>query len=311
MGSFGYYDSPKEVSEMKKLKSRPFQAILADYGVSLKSQGLTVNTSITYMTAAKQFVSCHSGISRLGEISQKSVDRFLSQFNARRGTLSLKQIATRRFLEYLKAEYRFTNKINIKVKNAVRQEPEFLSVEEQDRLIQYLRGFGELSIYFVLFKLLLFSGLRISEVLNLKFSDVTPTGLVLRHTKHGGLRRKQLKQEIIRMLKMYLNARRQKYPMNELPSSPEDYIFVTKYKGRYQPFSRQGVNSMVKRFAKKVGITKKISPHTLRHSFSLRFLNHGGSLLGLQKILGHRDLKTTSFYLHLADGQLTEELERI
>jgi site-specific recombinase XerD len=192
-----------------------------------------------------------------------------------------------------------------------RPEPAYLTISEQERLLQYARGLGETSQHFIMLKLMLYSGLRISEVLSLKFSDVEGSTLTLRQTKHGNIRRKHLKNDIARMLKVYINARRCKYPLNEMPSGTEDYLFMVKYGGTYKPFTRQGVNKLLKKFARSVGITKKVSNHIMRHSFSVRFLNRGGSLRGLQTYLGHRDIKTTAIYTHISDEQLKEELERL
>lgn len=293
---------------MKKQKFVPLESIINGYQSNLKAEGKSLNTIDSYTIVAKQFARQHKGISKLNDITQKSVDKFLGQFDCRKGTLPLKQIGTRRFLDYIRNEYKFTNVIKIKVKNVIRQESECMSVDEQDKFLRYLRGFGETHIYYILFKLLMLSGLRISELLMLRWSDITSTGLILRQSKHGGVRRKQLKQELLRMLKVYLNARRCK---SEIPYLSDGYIFVTKNKGLYRPYTRQGVNLLLKRLIKQIGINKKISPHSLRHGFSLRFLNSGGSLLGLQKILSHQDLKTTAYYLHLADNQIAEELEAL
>ena len=100
-------------------------------------------------------------------------------------------------------------------------------------------------------------------------------------------------------------------PLNEKPSGSEDFIFMSKYGGEYRSFTRQAVNQVIKKLARQVGITKKISPHMLRHSFSVRFLNRGGSLLGLKNYLGHRSIRTTEIYSHISDEQLKEELERL
>jgi len=124
-------------------------------------------------------------------------------------------------LEHLRDEYGLKKEIKVVIKDLPRQEPSFLTIAEQDRMLQYVRGLGEQSQYYVIVKLMLFSGLRISEVINLKFSDIEGSTMTLRQTKHGNVRRKHLKNEIARLLKQYILARRNKYPLNEMPSGSE------------------------------------------------------------------------------------------
>lgn len=296
---------------VKNPKSTPWTGIVEGFRQQLLADGKSQNTLSAYLTAVEQFVKFHKDASKVNDISQVSVNKWLLRFNPRRGTLNLKKNAIRRFLDYLRAEYGYKRDIKIVLKDLPRPEPTYLSVQEQDRLLQYTKGLGETSQYFVMLKLMLFSGLRIGEVLNLKFADFEGDTLILRETKHGNRRRKHLKNEIARMLKQYVLARRNKYPLNEIPSGSEDYLFMSKYGGVYKPYSRISINQRLKQLAKAVGITKKISPHTLRHSFAVRFLNRGGSLIGLKNYLGHRDIKTTAIYTHISDEQLKEELERL
>jgi integrase/recombinase XerD len=299
------------VSDLKKSRSGVWEGIVQDFRLQLVADGNAEGTVGTYLQAILQFTDFHKDAISTNSITQNSVNQWLSKFNPRRGTLNLKKVALRQFLGYIKSDYGFKKEIRIVIKDLQRPEPAYLTIPEQERLLQYVKGLGEVSQHFVMLKLMLYSGLRISEVLSLKFSDVEGSTLTLRQTKHGNTRRKHLKNEIARMLKIYVNARRSKYPLNEMPSGSEDYLFLVRYAGKFKSFTRQGVNKVLKQFAKSVGITKKVSPHILRHSFSVRFLNRVGSLRGLQTYLGHRDIKTTAIYTHVSDEQLKEELERL
>lgn len=296
---------------MKKPKSTPWTGIVDGFRRQLLADGKSQNTVGTYLIAVEQFVKFHKNANKVNDITQESVNKWLLRFNPRKATLNLKKNALRKFLDFLQAEYGFKRQIKIVIKDLPRPEPSYLSVQEQDRLLQYTKGLGETSQYFVMLKLMLYSGLRIGEVTNLKFSDFEGDTLILRETKHGNRRRKHLKNEIAKMLKQYILARRNKYPLNKYPSGSEDYLFMSKYGGVYKPYSRISINQRLKILAKAVGITKRISPHTLRHSFAVRFLNRGGSLIGLKNYLGHRDVKTTAIYTHISDEQLKEELERL
>lgn len=296
---------------MKKSKSSPWGAIIGEFKTQMLAEGKSDNTVSTYLLAVKQFVACHKDIDKVNDISQQSVNKFFLSFNPRRGTLNLKKNAIRKWISFLKTEYSFKKDIRIPIKDLPRPEPQYLTVEEQTKLLQYLKGKGDTFPHYVMLKLMLFTGLRISELTNLRFSDVENTGLVLRQTKHGSVKRKRLKNEINTMLKQFINARRNKSPLNEAPSGSEDYLFMSRYDGKYKPYSRQAVNQIVKKYVREIGITKKVSCHTLRHSFSVRFLKHGGTLLGLKIYLGHKSLTTTEIYSHISNTELEEQLERL
>jgi integrase/recombinase XerD len=160
-------------------------------------------------------------------------------------------------------------------------------------------------------KLMLFTGLRIGNITMLKFKNIEGSQMTLSQTKHGSVKRKHLKTEIAKMLKQYIVARRNKYPLNKYPSGSEDFLFMTKYAGKFKPYSRLTTNLMIKKLAREVGITKSISNHSLRHSFAVRFLGRGGSLIGLKNYLGHRSIRTTEIYTHLNNDEMIREVEQL
>jgi integrase/recombinase XerD len=259
----------------------------------------------------RQFVRTLDAAAGIHSIDQDSINKWLIRFDSRKGTLNLKKNALRSFLNYLKAEHKFMKEIRITTKQLPRPEPQFLTITEQEKLLRYARSKGIYSKYHVIIRLMLYSGMRISEVLGLRFADVDGDRVILRETKHGSVRRKLLKKEIAVMLDTFLHARRTKSPFDTFPHDNDDYVFMSQYMGRYKSLSPEILNKVLKRFAREAGITKRISCHTLRHSFSVRFLSRGGSLRGLQQYLGHRDIKTTAVYLHCTDDDLKKELERL
>jgi integrase/recombinase XerD len=301
----------KEASEMKKVKTSVWTGIIAGFEQELRAEGKAENTVTTYLQAVRQFTEFHKDADSVNSISQKSVNEWLTGFDSRTGTMNLKKNAIRKFFGFLKSEYKFRKEIKIAVRNLPRPEPSYLTIEEQERLLRYARGYGEVSAYHVMVRVLLYTGIRVSSLIGLKFKDFEGSTMTLRETKSGGTKRKHLKADIARLLKAYVMARRQKYPLNEAPAGSEDNLFLTRYAGQFKPYTRQALNKIIKKMAKAVSITKRISPHTLRHSFSVRFLSRNGSLLSLKHYLDHKSISTTEIYTHISDERLQEELERL
>ena len=144
------------------------------------------------------------------------------------------------------------------------------------------------------------TGLRVSEMVNLKQSDVDLlAGLLVCHGKGSKERRVPLGKSAIHWLQQYA-AVKAGYGKQTLP-----YVFL--HRGR--PFTRQLAWSMIKRHAEKVGI-KNVSPHTLRHSFATHLLQHGADSRSVQALLGHSDISTTQIYTHITDVHLRAAYDR-
>lgn len=283
--------------------------LLVEFTQHLRAEGKSVSTIEVYTIAVAQFLTDikHD----LKRITQKTSDNFFAEFSSQIQTQNQKKNAIKKFFTFLATNKRLRTNIHIKTKDVRRPDPEYLTLDEQDKLIQYMRGLGEHSKPFVIIKTLLFTGLRVSELINLKFSDVHESGLTLRDPKSRSTRRKRIKHEIGSLLKKFIKARRTQWPLNNAPSGSNDYLFMTQSKGQYKSYTRQAISAMLKKYAKEIGITKKISPHTLRHSFAYRYLQAGGALKGLQRQLNHAGIESTEIYLHISDEQEQEELERL
>ena len=94
----------------------------------------------------------------------------------------------------------------------------------------------------------------------------------------------------------YINLQTQKY----LVKNPENrFVF-----SEHEPMSPRNVQLIIKSAAKNAGITKRVTPHTLRHSFATALLDAGENLLVIQQLLGHENLETTKIYTHISQDQL-------
>jgi integrase/recombinase XerD len=179
--------------------------------------------------------------------------------------------------------------------------PKFLTEDEINRLlaapdISTEEGIRDRAVLEILYA----TGLRVSELVNLKQDDVDLlAGLVKCHGKGNKERRVPLGKSAIHWLQQY-SAVKASYGKQSTP-----YVFL--HRGR--PFTRQFAWSMIKNHAEKVGI-KHVSPHTLRHSFATHLLQHGADSRSVQALLGHSDISTTQIYTHITDMHLRSAYDR-
>lgn len=138
------------------------------------------------------------------------------------------------------------------------------------------------------------TGLRVSELVGLEISNLNLNQCVVRVMGKGQKERLvPLGDEALESLSLYLSASR---PVL-LKGAQCDSVFVTTRKAG---MTRQAFWYMIKRYASLCGISQKLSPHMLRHSFATHLLNHGADLRVVQLLLGHSDLSTTQIYTHIA-----------
>ncbi len=150
-------------------------------------------------------------------------------------------------------------------------------------------------------ELLYASGLRVSELVNITLDQINIPQGVLRVCGKGNKERMvPIGEQALDWLERYINHAR---PAIMKRDDASRYVFVTNRSGS---MTRQTLWHMIKRYARKVGINKKLSPHTLRHAFATHLLNHGADLRVLQMLLGHSDLATTQIYTHIANARLKD-----
>jgi integrase/recombinase XerD len=144
------------------------------------------------------------------------------------------------------------------------------------------------------------TGLRVSELVNLKISQINLQQGVIRVTGKGNKERLvPLGEEAMNWLEKYLSFSRQQL----MKGNAGDDLFIS---NRQKAMTRQTFWHMIKRYAQTAGITNDLSPHTLRHAFATHLLNHGADLRVVQMLLGHSDLSTTQIYTHIAKQRLQE-----
>ena len=178
--------------------------------------------------------------------------------------------------------------------------PKYLSLEEVSRLLEApdaatVIGRRDKAIL----ELMYATGLRISEVAQLKAADVYMDEGFLRVCGKGGKERIVPFSDISRdCLRDYLETQP---PGPGQDSSDPEQVFVN-YSG--EMFSRQGLWKMIKGYGAKVGMSARLTPHVLRHSFATHLVEKGADLRSVQMLLGHSSITTTEIYTHLAKDQL-------
>ncbi|MEJ2603546.1 MAG: site-specific tyrosine recombinase XerD [Gammaproteobacteria bacterium] len=149
-------------------------------------------------------------------------------------------------------------------------------------------------------ELLYATGLRVSELINLRQSQVNLNQGVLRIVGKGDRERLiPLGEDAQRWLREFIEGPR----VEILLERQTDYMFPTR---RGDRMTRQAFWHIIKRYAQKAGVNKRLSPHTLRHAFATHLLNNGADLRVVQMLLGHSDLSTTQIYTHVARERLKD-----
>ncbi len=181
--------------------------------------------------------------------------------------------------------------------------PEVLSTEEIDLIensIDLSKAEGQRNKAII--EMLFSCGLRVSELVHLKLSDLYLDEGFIRITGKGKKERLvPISQKAIKELHYWFADRNL---MNVKPGE-QDYVFLSR---RGAHLTRTMILIMLKRQAEKAGIKKTISPHTLRHSFATELLKGGADLRAIQEMLGHESIVTTEIYTHIDTTTLREEI---
>ena len=181
--------------------------------------------------------------------------------------------------------------------------PEVLSTEEKDRMeaaIDLSKWEGQRNKAII--ELLFSCGLRVSELVNLKFNDIFERDKFLRIIGKGDKERLvPISESALHEIKLWLYDRN----LMKIKPGEQDYVFLNR---RGAHLTRTMILIMIKRTAEEAGITKTVSPHTLRHSFATELLKGGADLRAIQEMLGHENIKTTQIYTHIDITTLREEI---
>ena len=182
--------------------------------------------------------------------------------------------------------------------------PEVLTVEEIDQIISTVdmdkdEGQRNRAILETLYS----CGLRVSELCNLKISDLYfEEGFIKVEGKGSKQRLVPVSPRAVKEIKYWFIDRNTQW---KIKNGFEDYVFLARWGNN---ISRIMVFHLIKELAEKAGITKNISPHTFRHSFATHLLEGGANLRAIQCMLGHESIATTEIYTHIDRNRLRSEI---
>jgi integrase/recombinase XerD len=277
-------------------------------------KGLSDNSLASYHNDLNRyagFVEAH-GMTGLNEVSRSEVrNYFKSLFD-----LGLKQSSIARNFSAVKNLHRFLvfrkmsevdPTTNLDRPKPSKKLPVVLNKEEIDRLINAPDvndkfGIRDRAIIETLYA----TGIRVSELVNLKKRDLIKSENVVRVFGKGSKERIVPIGEIaLEWIERYDSSVRNILMRNKLSGS--DSLFLNFRGGR---ISRISIWRMLQKYARAAGIKKQIHPHTLRHTFATHLLEGGADIRAVQEMLGHSDIGTTQIYLHLDRNYLKEVIDR-
>ncbi|MBI2798154.1 tyrosine-type recombinase/integrase [Candidatus Saccharibacteria bacterium] len=275
-------------------------------------RGRSLKTIENYSLYLNRFLEFTNDL-KVSKISVDTVSKWRQWLNRYKGedgrgisrvTQNYHLIALRSFLKYLaRRDINSLPADKIELAQAKRPQVSFLNEEEIGRLLETidtteLTGLRDRAIIELLFS----TGLRVSELVGLNRKDVhLGRGEFSVRGKGQKDRPVYVSQTANKAIKTYLEARKDGFEPLFIHYSGSKSELES---GEYTRLSVRSVQRLVERYAKQAGITKHVTPHTLRHSFATDLLSNGADLRSVQSLLGHANIATTQVYTHVTDPQL-------
>lgn len=266
-------------------------ALISKYKHTLTLKNYSQSTVNSYLNGLHKFLAYVQG-NEIEEVKASHISEFL--VHAKRENdysySTMKQlVASVRFLyiEVLNKDIDFNFDIKMKKPSRI---PVVLSVEEVQRLLNSFTNLKHKAIFTICYS----AGLRVGEILSLKVKDIDSDRMQIRIEQGKGQKDRYsiLSEKVLTLLRDYVK----KY-------QPVDYLFEGQGGGQY---SASSIQALMRRHKKKCGITKKATPHTLRHSFATHLLDNGTDTRFIQELLGHKHISTTQIYTHVSSRSMKD-----
>ena len=277
-------------------KSTTLERALFYFVKHKEAHGKATNTTkATYICILEDFIKSIK-VDTVSDLDILMIDNFidtLSLKNYKPKTIKNKIVVIRSFIKFLYSK----NLIDIRpeaieIPRTVEVEANFLDEEEQLALIKSARNLRDKALIMTI----LSSGLRASEILNLKEDDLYRRSLIVSRGKGGKPRVTFIDPLTEKSIREYHHKR-------EVDSV---FVFTNSFG---KPLSRQYLSRMISETALRAGIKKRVSAHTLRHSFATNMLRKGARIEDVQPLMGHSNISTTRLYMHFTNEYLRERYD--
>lgn len=265
------------------------------------------NTIVSYENDLKKFE--HYSKKKINDISKQDIMNVLKKLQEE----NLSNSSINHFVTTLRSFYKFLIINNIVKENIMdfisspkreKHLPRVLSENEIDKLLNIPLTDHYSYRNKAILELMYATGLRVSELINLKVNDIDLNMAILKTIGKGSKERViPLGDYALNYLKIYINEYRSLLIKKDL----NDYLFLNNHGNK---LTRQGLFKILNKLAREQDIKAEISPHTLRHSFATHLLNGGADLRSIQELLGHSDISTTQIYTHVSNQKLNEDYHK-
>ncbi len=276
-------------------------------------RGVSINTSRNYELYLDRFIEFCGEELAVENISSEQIRKYrlwLNRYINDNGeelsllTQSYHLIALRSFLQYLEErDIDSLSPTKVKLPKTNRKQVTFLYPTEIEQMLDEIKDDQSGLRDRALIELLFSSGLRVSELTSLNRDDINLERCEFIVRGKGSKDRPVfVSQQAKLALENYLQTRTDSLQPLFLNHSRQAGQATTD--GNYRRLSNRSVERLVSKYAKLAGITKKVTPHTLRHSFATDLLMNGADIRAVQGMLGHSDISTTQIYTHITDSHL-------
>lgn len=276
--------TPKVQPRKSRHDIEDFKACPDEYSAKLKELRYSTNTLKTYTDLFEEFINYYPDV-QLSEITEAQIIQFLRYLvNDRNVSVSYQNQSINAIKFYYERVMGGQRKLyHIDRPREEETLPEVLSEEEVSALLKSIKNLKHLAIMMTIYS----GGLRISEAINLKIKDIDSNRMQIRVEQSKGKKDRYtlLGTTTLHVLRKYVAEYK-----------PRVWLFEG------EPGSQYSVSSIRQVFytaVKAVGIQKKVSVHTLRHSFATHLLEAGTDMRYIQSLLGHQSSKTTEIYTHI------------
>ncbi len=285
--------------------------LATEYRYYLRSErAMQKNTISSYVSDVETYLTYLEEVLLIDDvelITENDITKFMLSLKKKKYTAS----SISRYLSSIKSFHKFLFKDGLTRKNVASQItspkldkklPTVLTVEEVTRLLDSIKGDKPLDLRNeAMFELIYACGFRVSELVGLKINNLHLTSKMIQVLGKGAKERLvPVNDYAIKILRKYLLEAR---PLLLKNGKDSGFVFLNNLG---DGISRVGFFKLLKDLVKKAGITKDVSPHTLRHSYATHLLENGVDLRYIQELLGHEDISTTQIYTHLSLGKIKE-----